>query len=455
MAIKANKPIIFYINPPFGTANSRSFSHSRAEKKRDMAKTEVRALMQDAKMGKATQQLYAQFFYRIVDIVNIFHLDNVILASFSPYQFRVGGDYFGKFYNHFLQTLHPFKGFLFSAGEFSDVNSDWGITFSLYSNESIFPHNEKVNVCEFNQGAIQNLFTKEIRTVNKENSLNEWIKSNQKLNKDDKLLGADKDFTAVTSAIKPVKPNDRAVYYSDAIGYMYFIGNDVEHSDTAVSLFSTLFKSQHGIVINQSNLIPSLVSFAIRRSANFQWFNGKDAFYIDKDISNNLLSNRAFISDCLIFSLSQYRSSYQSSLGINSIPEGYPEIDNYWFYLPSSIMSKLYGNIKVSDETRTLFSQEFRRAKSSEDTPIVKLLNSFGVKFLLSDDSLIEIELSKESSLTNEATNMLNVMIELFNKTWKYRELAVKGHPEWSLERFDAGFNQMYRLMTQMIDDGD
>ena len=174
----ANKPLVFYINPPFGTANTRSFSTDAKKKanKRNMAANKVRDIMDQEQMGKARMQLYAQFFFRIVKLINQFHLDNVILASFSPYQFRTGGDYFGTFYKYFLKTLHPFKGFLFSAGEFSNVNKDWGVSFGLYSNEKVFPLSENVEVSAFDKGLIKSAFVKTIRTVDKENSISNWLK---------------------------------------------------------------------------------------------------------------------------------------------------------------------------------------------------------------------------------------------------------------------------------------
>lgn len=451
----ADKPLVFYINPPFGTANSRSFSSNQYKGKKSMARTEIRGLMKEAQMGKATQQLYAQFFFRIIDIIDTFHLTNVILASFSPYQFRVGGDYFGKFYQHFLKTLHPFDGFLFSAGEFSDVNTDWAITFSLYSNERKFEYSEKVQVDGFSDGHIRELGKKIIKTVSKKNSLSTWIKKDQS----SATLGnklTDSTFTSVTSAVKAVKNSNKSTYYENALGYMYFIGNDIEHSDTAVSLFSSYFKSGHGINVTKNNLIKSIIGFSIRRSANFKWYNGKDAFYIDNAISQKVLNDQTFIGDCLVMALSQYRASYQSSLGFYTVPEGYPEVANKWFYVPTNIMADLFSQAKVSDNLKTKFSEEYRRARTSEDTIVVKLLKKMGTEFRFCDlnsDSHIDLTFSTGCSLSQESQQMFSLMIKLVNATWKYRELSILSHPEWSIERYDAGFNQLYKIITQITKD--
>lgn len=451
----ANKPLVVYINPPFGTANSRSFTSEHATKKAKMAKTEVNALMKEAKMGRASQQLYAQFFFRIVNLINLFQLDNVILAAFSPYQFRVGGNYYGNFYNYFLQTLHPFRGYLFNAGEFSDVASDWAITFSLYSNEGTFPRSEQVETCEFQKDSIKSIFNKTIRTVDEQNSLSSWVKGSHQKQYLGKKLNAN-EFTAVTSAVKSSKPSIRTSYYENAIGYMYFIGNDVEHSDTAVSLFSSSFKSGNGICITKENIKRAVIGFSIRRCANFEWYSGKDAFYIDNSISEQILSDNEFLLNCLVFSLSQFRSSYQSSLGTNSVPTGYPTIENQWFFLPHNLVANLYGKAKVSDNNRALFSKEYSRAKTANNSLVVNLLENLGVSFELvnytSHKTIIQPIFNNPENISEECQSMMKCLCNLFNITWPYRDLAINSHPEWSLERYDAGFNQLYKIATQIIE---
>lgn len=451
-----DKPLVIYINPPFGTANTRSFSSKDKSKKRNMAATNIRDLMRSDSMGKATQQLYTQFFYRIIKIINEFKLSNVILASFSPYQFRTGGDYFGTFYKYFLETLHPVTGFLFSAAEFSNVNKDWGVSFSLYSNEDAFEKSEDLNVVQFKNGSIQHLFNKTIKTVDKNDSISEWIKDGQS----PKTLGDPLEkgsYTEVTSALNPVPSSKSGTYYKNSIGYMYFIGNDVEHSDTAVSIFSTYFKSGHGVNITPSNLMKAVIGFSLRRSARFDWYNGKDAFCIDDIHKKSLLEDDEFGIDCLLFSLTQYRSSYQSSLGPNSLDDDQPEVVNQWFFLPVDIMKQLYGNTVGNDSTQALFSREYARLRVSQNTPIVEKLQNAGAEFSLSpsisDSPKVQVKFADVNSFSNEAKKMLITLVDLFNSTWIWRQLAISSNPELSAERFDAGFNQLYRISKDLAND--
>lgn len=444
-----NKPIVFYINPPFGTANNRAFT--KQKNKNNMAATAVNGMMKSNSLGSASQQLYTQFFYRIIEIIREFRLSNVVLASFSPYQFRTGGIYFGKFYNYFLKYLHPFRGFLFSAGEFSNVNKDWGITFSLYSNENSFKVSEKIDIDTFLNGHIQKIGNKTIKLVNPDDSLSYWIKINQNLG--EKI--PKENYSEVTSAIKVV-PSGSTNYYSNSIGYMYYIGNDVEHSDTAVTLFSTCFKSGHGINVTKSNLLKAIVGFALRRSATYSWFNGKDQFYMDNYNKNTILNNRTFVIDCLLMSIMHYRASYQSSLGELALTPEQPEIINNWFFLPVSIMRNIYGNARVSDNYRQYFADEYNRTVMSHDTPIVKLLEDAGARFQFKDTSLntdqykeVIVLFQKNNFYSKEAKRMLVLLVKLFNETWPMREDAIINHPDWSTERYDAGFNQMYRMINE------
>lgn len=61
---------MFFINPPYGTgSNVAQTKISSAEAKAGTSDTNVRSIMEENKIGAATQDLYTQFMYRI-DSVN-------------------------------------------------------------------------------------------------------------------------------------------------------------------------------------------------------------------------------------------------------------------------------------------------------------------------------------------------------------------------------------------------
>ena len=78
-AFEQNKPIVFFINPPYGTsAINGTTGHSRA----GMNNTTIRDDMNKTKFG-GSENLQHQFMYRITKIVQKYNLTNAYLALFS------------------------------------------------------------------------------------------------------------------------------------------------------------------------------------------------------------------------------------------------------------------------------------------------------------------------------------------------------------------------------------
>ena len=118
-------------------------------------------------------------------------------------------------------------------------------------------------------------------------------------------------------------------------------------------------------------------------------------------------------------------------------------------------MANLYGKAKVSDNNRALFSQEDSRAKTANNSLVVNLLENLGVSFELVNDTshktIIQPIFNNPENISEECQSMMKCLCNLFNITWPYRDLAINSHPEWSHERYDAGFNQLYKIATQII----
>jgi len=124
------KPLLFLINPPYGTAKNGSLKIN--DSKPEIAKNEINEQMRKDKIGTCRQQLYAQFLYRILIIKKEYGLNNIKICIFSPPLFMSGEGYEkfrDIFYNHFV-----FKdGMLFRASEFkNDISGEWGISFTTW-----------------------------------------------------------------------------------------------------------------------------------------------------------------------------------------------------------------------------------------------------------------------------------------------------------------------------------
>jgi hypothetical protein len=118
-AIDEGKEIIVLMNPPYGTSSTSAGKH-----KEGTSKTKVNSDMIMDDMGRCSQQLYAQFLYKIMK------MGNLHLAMFTPPSF-LSTVSFENFRNKFLKKFIFRKGFLMDASNFADVKS-WGLTFSVF-----------------------------------------------------------------------------------------------------------------------------------------------------------------------------------------------------------------------------------------------------------------------------------------------------------------------------------
>ena len=122
-AFAEGRKVVFLINPPYGTANNAGAKEG--DHKAGIAKSVVQSVMKDC--GAASQQIYAQFLYKIAKLGGA-------VVTFSPPLFLTGGS-FKAFRNLWLLQHSFFEGMLFQASEFADVNGQWGIMFSIWQNK--------------------------------------------------------------------------------------------------------------------------------------------------------------------------------------------------------------------------------------------------------------------------------------------------------------------------------
>lgn len=117
--IESGQEIIILMNPPYGTSSTSAGKH-----KEGTSKTKVNSEMILNDMGRCSQQLYAQFLYRIMS------MGATHLAMFTPPSFLTTVS-FENFRKKFLEKFVFTKGFLMDASNFADVKS-WGLTFSIF-----------------------------------------------------------------------------------------------------------------------------------------------------------------------------------------------------------------------------------------------------------------------------------------------------------------------------------
>ena len=124
-----NDKIIFYINPPYATACELSLDAGKSKK--NVAKTRINEIMKENKVGASSQNLIAQFLYRILLIKKEFNLTNISVGCFTKPLLTTAST-FKKLRDLWFKEFKFDRGILFNAGHFAEVSSKWGITFEIW-----------------------------------------------------------------------------------------------------------------------------------------------------------------------------------------------------------------------------------------------------------------------------------------------------------------------------------
>lgn len=405
-AFEQNKPIIFFMNPPYATANNAKHGTS----KEGIAKTRINEVMLKDKIGACAQNLYAQFIYRIMMIKRKYNLTNCHICMFTPTLYLSGGSWKG-FRKEFLTDYHFVNGCAFKASHFADCSDKWGIAFSIWKNgndtREAFAH----KLIDTVDGEIKIVGEKEIYSIDTSTSCSDWVKEPIKT-----LKGS--DAPQLSSGIKWTESSKtRGTLVEGALGYYVNVGNNVYKNATDVFLLTSTASMAHGCSILPSNFNRVTVNFSARKLVVGNWINDKDE-YMAPDTSNEKWQE--FENDSIVYSLFN-TSSNQSSLRNIEYKGKKWDIKNEFFWMSKGLMMAL------AEE----FSNDYcyNDARVSDERYVYKLLQG--------------IDLSKE------AQAVLDKARELVRKTFKYRKLFNEEHENYQINNWDASYYQMKPLWKE------
>lgn len=429
-ASKTGKRIIFYTNPPYGTANNfGKFGTSKA----NMAKTKINKYMVENGYGKASQQLYAQFFARILKLVDDFKLNNVGIGFFTKPRFFAGGDYWHNFNKMFFSRFKFVQGVMFNSGEFSDTANTWPIVFSTYELKS--SEDTISDTTEFlleksvwdSYGSEMVIVPydidkpmKKMRMVYKPDDLSSWIR--EPIPKKPKKF--DKPYPQLSAALDEGKGNrPQGKLLKNSLGYMVFNSNNVGEGTTNRGVWvvtSSAYKG-HGFNVIPQNFERAVIGFAARRSVKPTWYNDQDNYHLP-DVPNDKYTE--LVNDSLIFTLfdtgASYQAAYRNWEDYSNLPQGNGKWANEWFWLDIDLVRDLadeYEQGAVYDDTR-----------GDKDRYVAEYL--------------------KGRNLSPEAQNVLDIVNKIVRVSFKDREAANYADDGLYINAWDAGWFQI----RQMID---
>lgn len=428
-ASKTDKKVIFYTNPPYGTANNfGKYGTSKA----NMAKNKMNIYMKANKYGSAAQQLYAQFFVRILKIVDDFKLTNVGIGFFTKPRFFAGGSYWKKFNDKFFGKFKFCKGVMFNSGEFNDTSNTWPIVFATYTlkknddkdtttfkfdldKSDWINENDRMEVVP----VLNDYPVKRMRMVYKPDDLSSWIKEPLEGKKYKRAPYSYPQLSSAMSESKGLKPRGKLL--DKSLGYMVFNSDNVGEGTTNRGVWvvtSSAFKA-NGFNVLPENLNRAVVGFAARRAVSPTWYNDQDNYQKPDEDSNKY---KEVVNDSLIYTLfdnASYQAAYRNWKDYSNLTNFKTKWANQWFWLTIEEMRDLadhYSQNEVYDDTR-----------GDSDRYIAKLL--------------------KNKVLSNEAQDVLDAANNILKITMPDRQAAIISNYSLSLNAWDAGWFQIKQLV--------
>ncbi|MGL2755255.1 hypothetical protein ACQJ8V_05965 [Helicobacter pylori] len=326
------KRLIIYINPPYAEAGNKAKMSGTGEHKAKVARDNLICEKYKNELGKANNEVFAQFFMRIYK-----ELNGVILASFSKLK-NLQGSNFKKFREVFKAEFKG--GFMVPADTFDNVKGQFPIGFLVWDTATtpLKPANA-LNLEVFDSLG-EFLGYKDIHSCNKVLFLADYLQKFQ--------------------------PTKRDTIF----GYLDPGRNSFQHQNLVH--ISVIDKSQQSHVkyfpIIATTILLVSVFFSVRHCIKATWQNDRDQFYAPYD--DAFQDDSEFKNNCLIFMLFHTQNRITTAQGTNHfIPFGEDEVDSKERYLSHALLDFLKGEIKESKESDSLFLSAKKENKPLEFSP--------------------------------------------------------------------------------------
>ena len=409
--LNSKRPLLFFINPPYAAASNRDETS-----KDGVGKTKVNEAMLADGMGRCSQNLYAQFLYRILMINRKFNLDDCRIALFSPTLFLSGSSW-SKFREIFLNEFAFDYGIQFKASHFDDCADNWGISFSVWhSGRTEDRNNFKYTLVDLVDGNVVECGKKTIYNTDGIATASDWAKEPVKGLKTFDVPNLSSGITVRD------KDNNLGRNFQDNLGYFNNGGNNVDQNMQMVALFSTAYGNGHGHGINADNFDRCAALFAARKLVEKNWVNSKDE-YLVPNIEHPKWGE--FVNDSLIFSLFHSSSNQSSLRGIEYRGKKW-DVKNEWFFMPRGEITRMAYDSHNSQCLHDCISDTEER---------------FMYKHMQ------ERDFSYESSL------VLCLAMRMVFNTFMYREIFNVEYPEYQVNNWDAGWYQIKAMAKQCCKD--
>ncbi|EGK8046391.1 hypothetical protein IO357_000138 [Campylobacter upsaliensis] len=304
------KRLIIFINPPYAEAGTTAQTTGTGKNKDGVALGNATYERYKDSMGKASNELFAQFFFRIYKEIPHCHL-----AAFSTLKY-VNSSNFIKFRETFQAKF--LKGFIAPAYTFDNVKGNFPIGFLIW-NLAQPQAIKNITLDIFNDSGAglgkKKFYTMQNTTAN----IGKWIAGYRIKNPPLHL--------AMLNSGRVDFQNQKLVYIK------HYVGDE-----------------SHALTLTLTNLIPCAVFFAVRHCIPHTWINHNDQFL---NPNKKWEKDTEFQNDCLIFMLFHRKNRITCKEGINHfIPFSEKELNATEALESHFMLEFIQGKIKISNKKK-------------------------------------------------------------------------------------------------------
>ncbi|ECL5231436.1 hypothetical protein FTH70_01285 [Campylobacter upsaliensis] len=304
------KRLIIFINPPYAEAGTTAQTTGTGKNKDGVALGNATYERYKDSMGKASNELFAQFFFRIYKEIPHCHL-----AAFSTLKY-VNSSNFIKFRETFQAKF--LKGFIAPAYTFDNVKGNFPIGFLIW-NLAQPQAIKNITLDIFNDSGAglgkKKFYTMQNTTAN----IGKWIAGYRIKNPPLHL--------AMLNSGRVDFQNQKLVYIK------HYVGDE-----------------SHALTLTLTNLIVCAVFFAVRHCIKATWINDRDQFLAP---NTKWEKDTEFQNDCLAFMLFHAQNRITCKEGINHfIPFSEKDIDAAEAFESHFMLEFIQGKIKISNKKK-------------------------------------------------------------------------------------------------------
>ena len=317
---KLRKKLIIYINPPYAEAGTGLGKNH----KEGVALGNKIHIKYAEKLGKARNELFAQFLIRIY-----FEIHGCKIGEFSTQKALIAPN-FKHYRNSFLAKFK--KGFIVPADTFDNVKGKFPIGFKVWDTDG--GQHLKTAVVDVYDASGEYSAKKIYYDGSECKYINDWFRQN----------------------------HDRK---NTPIGILHNNKNDFQHNNQ-VRISSDDIKD-NTTPITRHNLIAASIYFTVRKCIDPTWLNDRDQFLYP---NNKWKNDVEFQNDCLAYTL--FNNNIQSKYGVNHwIPFMEHEINAREKFDSHFMISFISGKL-IQNRYSGLFEQEEKGFIKREFSPEAK-----------------------------------------------------------------------------------